>query len=338
MIRKILAVFEPQMEYADLFLSYVKEMRESVFDTRVFTKQSALQDFMKEHEVEVLLASEHSDYKEAAKEAKHTILLTEVRLVKEVDTYPMIYKFQSVEQILKEVFAICAEESKGEVTYLPKQTRWCKCYVVFSPYGGVGKTTLSLVLGHLLGNRKKVLVVHMAPFGRVQSWCGQPDNPAISRLFYAMKQGRKDLELRIQSLVTHVGNVDLLYGVEHYLDIQSMSASDMENFLQTLQHYTQYDVLVFDVSFLNEGLQVLLEHSDKIYEPVREHRKDSKWLQHFTIEEQARWKDKLRKVYLPWQKELPGSLEVTVRGIFGNAVEEVLERDEGYGGVTEKYL
>ena len=49
MIRKILAVFEPQMEYADLFLSYVKEMRESVFDTRVFTKQSALQDFMKEH-------------------------------------------------------------------------------------------------------------------------------------------------------------------------------------------------------------------------------------------------------------------------------------------------
>ena len=74
MIRKILAVFEPQMEYADLFLSYVKEMRESVFDTRVFTKQSALQEFMKEHEVEVLLASEHSDYKEVAKGAKHTIL------------------------------------------------------------------------------------------------------------------------------------------------------------------------------------------------------------------------------------------------------------------------
>ena len=93
MAKKILAILEPEEEYAGLLWDFMKEKKDFPFETSVFTKPDALVSYMKENNVDVLLASQTSDYNEASKEAAFTILLSEEQYVGEVK-HPVIYKFQ----------------------------------------------------------------------------------------------------------------------------------------------------------------------------------------------------------------------------------------------------
>jgi len=337
MKKQILAVLEPKEEYANLFLNYVKELGDCLFDTHVFTKMIALKEFVKENKVDVLLASEQSEYEEVREEATFTILLTEGRMVRETDSYPSVYKFQSAEQILREVFELCVEECKdNSIYYLPKQIRCCRQLAVFSPYGGTGKTTFSVVLGHLLGAQKKVLVVNLEPFSRPCGWLPQGEDAELSRLIYYMKQGRKDLDMKLQSLIRKVGNVDYLCGVRNYLDIQGMEKKDLEQLFHALWEYTYYDVIVYDISFLNEGIESLLEQCDVLYEPVIGEKQRTFWMQKFTKEKQKILEQKWKQVVLPREERLPENIELLVRGSVGIVVGELLRREGTYEQLTKR--
>lgn len=337
MKKQILAVFEPKEEYANLFLNYVKELGDNLFDTRVFTKVTALKEFMKENRVDVLLASEQSEYEEIRKEAGFTILLTEGRMIRERDAHPSVYKFQSAEQILREVFELCAEEYEDKSTYyLPKQIRCCRQLAVFSPYGGTGKTTLSVVLGHLLGANKKVLVVNLEAFSRSCGWLPQGEDAELSRLIYYMKQGRKDLHMKLQSLNRRVGNADYLCGVNHYLDIQGMEKIDLEQLFHALWEYTSYDVIIYDISFLNEGIESLLEQCDVLYEPVIGESQEEFWIEKFTKEKQKILKEKWKQVVLPREDRLSENIELLARGSVGVAVRELLRREGTYEQLAKR--
>ena len=331
MKKQVLAVLEPKEKYANLFFNYVKQLGNSLFDTRVFTKVSALKDFMKENRVDVLLASEQSEYEKVKAEAGFTILLTEGRMVRETDACPSVYKFQSAEQILREVFELCVEECEDKSNcYLPKQIRCCRQLAVFSPYGGTGKTTLSVVLGHLLGANKKVLVVNLEAFSRPCGWLPEEEDGGLSKLVYYMKQGRKDLDMKLQSLIRRVGNADYLSGVRHYLDIQGMGKRDLEQLFHALWEYTSYDVIIYDVSFLNEGIESMLEQCDVWYEPVIEQAKGNVWVEKFSKEKQKILKEKWKQVILPKEDRLPENIELLARGSFGIAVGEMLRREGTY--------
>lgn len=337
MKKQILAVLEPKEEYANLFLNYVKELRDSLFDTRVFTKIEALKVFMQENRVDVLLASEQSEYEEVGKKAGVTILLTEGRMVRETDSYASVYKFQSAEQILREVYDLCVEECEDKTKYyLPKQIRCCRQLAVFSPYGGTGKTTLSMVLGHLLGAKKKVLVVNLEAFSRPSDFISNWENGALSQLIYHMKQERSDLDMKLQSLIQRVGNADYLSGVRHYLDIQGMKRKDLEQLFQALWKYTFYDVIVYDVSFLNEGIEALLEQCDVLYEPVLEQGYGNGWMKKFSKEKQKVWEEKWKQVILPREDNLPQNIELLVRGKIGITVTEFLRREGSYEQLTKR--
>lgn len=337
MKKQILAVLEPKEEYANLFLNYVKELRDSLFDTRVFTKVTALKEFMGENRVDVLLASDQSAYEEVRQKAGFTILLTEGRMVREADSYPAVYKFQSADQILREVFDLCAEQCEDKSTYyLPKQIRCCRQLAVFSPYGGTGKTTLSVVLGHLLGVQKKVLVVNLEPFSRPCDWFSCGEEVALSRLIYYMKQGRKDLDMKLQSLIQRVGNADYLCGVRHYLDIQGMGKKDLEQLFYALWKYTSYDVILYDVSFVNEGIEVLLEQCDVLYEPVIAETVESLWTEKFSKEKQKILEEKRKQVVLPRVDSIPQNIELLARGSIGIAVEEMLRREGTYEQLAKR--
>ena len=337
MKKQILAVLEPKEEYANLFLNYVKELRDSLFDTRVFTKIEALKMFMQENRVDVLLASEQSEYEEVRKEAGFTILLTEGRMVRENDLYPSVYKFQSAEQILREVFDLCVEECEDKNTYyLPKQIRCCRQLAVFSPYGGTGKTTLSVVLGHLLGAKKKVLVVNLEPFSRPSDLIPNGDEDGLSRLIYYMKLKRSDLDMKLQSLIRRIGNTDYLSGVRHYLDIQGMRKKDLEQLFHALWKYTSYDVIVYDVSFLNEGIEGLLEQCDVLYEPVIGEGCGKSWIKRFSRDKQKILEEKWQQVLLPKEDRLPQNIELLARGSIGISVGELLGREASYEQLTKR--
>lgn len=295
MEKQVLAVLEPTVEYANLLLGYLQEQKEFMFQVCVFTKEDALRKYVKTTKVHVLLAAEESEYENFRREVDCLILLSSGRFVKGQDKDPVIYKFQSAQRILKEVCSICLEQGQAqEGCYFSNAEETKEQIVVFSPYGGVGKTLTSVVLGHMLGEAKKVLVVNLEPFIKKYRWLQTESTTGVSELIYYVKQENSNLEMKLQTLVTKAGNMDYLQGVSNYLDLQNMTRKDMFQFLQGIRKHTRYDVVIFDVSFFNEATKVLFELCHVILEPVQGESQFEQWKQSFSLEEQ-RWLERKRK-------------------------------------------
>lgn len=303
MEKRILAILEPKEEYATLFLNFIKEKKDFLFETRIFTKLDVLLSYIKDNRVDVLLAAKTCDYKEAARNASFTILLTEEQYVGEVD-HPVIYKFQSAQHILQEVFDIyLAHHGDSELRYLPKERHYNKKYVVFSPYGGIGKTTTAITLGAILSENNSVLVINLEMFPKVYSWqqnMREEQLHGISDLFYYLGQSHCDLEMKIKSMVTSIGHIDYLSGVSNLWDLQDMKEEDMFQLLHGLETYTSYDVIIFDVSFLSRGISVLFEECTNVIVPtLQDNQNGTQWYKSFSKREQKLLEEKAKTILLP---------------------------------------
>lgn len=333
MEKRILAILEPKEEYANLLLNFIKEKKDFLFETRVFTKLDALYSYMKKNRVDVLLAAKTSDYKEAAKMAPFTILLTEEQYVGEV-SYPVIYKFQSAEHILREVFDIyLTHHGDSEFRYLPRERNICKKYVVFSPYGGTGKTTAAITLGSILSENNSVLVVNLEMFPKSYFWekgCREEQANGISEVFYYMRQSHCDLEMKIKSMVISIGHIDYLSGVSNVWDLQEMQEGDMYQFLHGLEEYTSYDVIIFDVNFLSKGISALFEDCTNIIVPIfKESQNTTKWYQSFSKREQELLEQKVKMVLLPKMEYMDevADIHYLAHGAYGEELRNIFPEE-----------
>lgn len=322
MKKRILAVLETEQEYADLFLRFLKEKKDGLFETRIFTKEEALQSYLEEETADVLLASEECNYEQFQKQIPFVILLTENCYVKEGEESPTIYKFQSAEQILKDVLKLYVEQDQdGQGRYLAKERRFCRKIAVFSPYGGCGKTTTAAILGNLLGREEKVLLVSLEAFKKPCSWLEKEENGGLSELFYYIQQARGNIEMKLKSMVIRVGNMDYLPGVSNVLDLQKMCAEEMYACMHGIEQYSEYDVIIFDISFVSEALLALFEECEVIYQPVNKKQERSVWMKSFSKKEQKLLSEKCKELLLPWEQgSFDGNIEYLTASAVGEAI------------------
>lgn len=330
MSERVLAILEPESEYANLFLNFIEDKQEFPYKIRVFTKEQALLEYMEKTEVTVLLAAEQSNCMQLKEKCSKIILLTDTKGAATDHEESCIYKFQSAGQILKEVFQICSEEGKESACmYLPKKSHVARQYGVFSPYGGIGKTTLAMVLGHLLGKQQKVLVVNLEPFSKNYPWMQYRTGQGISQLVYYIIQGYADLDIKLAAMVESVGNTAYLCGPKHYLDLQAMKAEQMEKLLTALEQYSNYDVILYDISLVNQAMWNVCKRCDRILEPVFEEEKESMpaWAKSLSESEWDVIKKKRSSVVVPRIQEKYSSIEYISQGNFGNAVKAWMKKE-----------
>ena len=328
MKRSNLVICEPNEQYAALFLSYVNEHNPTGFDIHIFTDELLLEKYMKETKVDVLLVAEEVTKDELNKQAEVVIYLSEGAVAEKNDVKHVIYKFQSAEQILRQVCKICLQEKNVKMNLDFERKEKCKQIGIFSPKGGSGKTTLAMTLAQILGNQEKVLVVNLEAFSGNYSW--QQEGYGISNLMYLMKQERDDYQMQVQSAVYRVGNFDYLSGVSHYLDLQQMKKEDMECFLNCLQKYTHYDVIIYDMSFVNESLWGTLERCDYIFMPRIEGQKSVNMFQNVSEREKAALEEKLKKIILPFEKKMDDIICWLEQGRIGQCVSAYLKGCEAW--------
>ncbi len=333
MSEKILAILEPEKEYANLFLSFLEEKQELPYKIRVFTKEQTLKEFLEEATVDVLLAAEQSNYRTLEGLISRIIILVENKKKAEDCDERHIYKFQSAEHILQEVFKICIQNKEEHVCdYLSRKERGARQYGVFSPAGGIGKTTVTLVLGHLLGRGKKVLIVNLEAFSKRYHWLPSNSESGMSQLLYYVLQGYSELDIKLASMVVSVGNASYLCGVAHYLDLQAIEMEQMDKVLTALEQYSDYDVIIYDMSFVSEGMWSVFKRCEVIVEPVlkENHENTPEWVNCMSEKEWKHVQEKRRTVVMPKVQERYTSVEYISQGVLGTIVSELIQR-EGLG-------
>lgn len=286
--------------YMISLVKYLCKKKQEIVETRLFTNLSMLQDYLKKGQVDVLLAQEE--------EADHMIglqgfvpkliLLTEGNTVREASDFIPVFRYQSAEEMVREILEAVAEDDRIVYAGAVLAQRQGEIICGYSPFGGAGVSTFLMDLATDLAEKYSTLFISLEEFhGMEQLPPGKKGQQreeyrGMSEVIFYLQQRKEKLALKLDSLVYTWNQVDYLLAVENYCELYQMTKEDMKCFLQMLCYQTGYERLIFDVGYLGEAGDYLLEESDRIYMPLPktpvQERKQRSWEQ--TWERQGKGK------------------------------------------------
>ena len=152
-----LVICDREQEYAAAFAAYLLKKQELALQVQVCQSLEQVKRIREKSEIQVLLLSEdYSEEERNAIDAEQVFILTERAGGRQIsregaDSSLEIYRYQSAEMILAEIFGKCSEREAFDGLFFTKvRTQKMEIIGVFSPCHRCGKTRYALELGKKL--------------------------------------------------------------------------------------------------------------------------------------------------------------------------------------------
>lgn len=327
----ILVILDREEDFLYGIGRYFQERLLKSFDIYSFHRKESLVKFAEEKkkEIQVFLGSICLTEKEQKQlNIKQAIYLSDGRRIEERET-PAIYKYQPVEGIMKEFLEIChftremgRVAVKGSVRFLG----------VYSPVGRCGKTSLALVMGQVLAQKKRVIYVNLEEWPGFERIIGGYEGLDISDLIYYIKQGKKELGIYLDGMVVTLNQLKILPPVKKAPDIQEAEAKEIEVLFEEIVNSGEYDIVLVDFGSQIKSTFQLLERFEKVYMPVLKDQvsvaKQEQFLDFLKTSEYAEMEQKIKICRMRFLENLEEeSVEEMYYGNFGKFVKELLEEE-----------
>lgn len=162
--------------------------RTGSFPARAFTSRKRLEEFARDHGIDVLLTGTLSEGGFPGLPSVQRILLTEEEVRAGEGGGHGIYKYQSGDDILREVMAAYCETPEGKTDFPGLPASGKRIIGVYSPVGRCGKTSLALAMGQLLAREEKLLFITLDTFTGFSGLLDEQWKRDLSDLIYYYKQ------------------------------------------------------------------------------------------------------------------------------------------------------
>ncbi len=268
MKKSILAICDVEKSYACNFMEYINQKRSVPFEIQAFTNTGSLLECGSREEIDILLISDKamcSQVKELSIE--NIVILSEGVHDPRLDQYPSVYKYQSSDQVIREVMA-CYGKEVLEAQSPSAAGRRMELIGVYSPLGRSLKTSFALTLGQVLARDRATLYINLEEFSGFEALFQKNFRHTLSDLLYYIRQENSHVAYQLPSMVETVNNLDFVPPVVTPVDIWGTSPKQWEQLLDELMLHSTYEVVVLDVG---QGVQEwyrLLNRCRKIYMPV----------------------------------------------------------------------
>ncbi len=280
MEKVVIGLYE-KTSYAERFAEYFCHNKNNCVDFRIFTIREKISEFTKKTRIDVLLTDRGCvDDVGNEKNVGKIIVLSEGNYVMENEKYPVIFKYQSVEEIIKEVLADIADDENISINNTSVIKNNTELIGVYSASGGNIILEYGVELAVKTGKIKKTLLVCLEQLNGLDgaSW---PENETKKRsnvsykelsyvrgmsevIYYLNKRGNK-LALKLQSIICQKSGVDCIYPVEDYRDLESLDKNGISEFINVVSEQMDYDVVIFIVGYLSEAFMELMQRCDRLY-------------------------------------------------------------------------
>lgn len=327
-MERVLAVADNDREFASQLSEYLNEQDSFGFRTVAFTDESSLLDFAGDNQIDVLLCAESLAAPGQADRfnAKRVIVLSEYSYINEQADYPVIFKYQSAKNIMKEILTCYREQG----AYSVRREESARLISVCSPSGGCCKSTFALALALQESKRRRTLFISFDPFFTLPFQKKDGSEQGLTDVVYFMEESTKRLDKKVGNVVLHQGGLDYISGVAHWYDLYDFSVERTRLLLDTVVGDMGYECVVIDYgSFDINGMEILLR-SDTIYVPQtgkgRENAKFEEWIRQINFVSGSEILEKLRRISIPYDENLDRetfTFENIQRGTLGKFVEEM---------------
>lgn len=270
MNEKNLVVCDKELRYAVGLGENISLRTEFALRVQVCTSMDSMMQFKQNRKLHILIVDEAFTYEERKKMgAEQTFVLTKETCRDLGEKEREIYKFQSADRILAEVFeTYCGQRENGLIK--KKNTHKKRLLAVYSPIHRIGKTTFAIALGKELAKTDRTLYLNLEEYADVGGRFIEADEKNLSDLFYFMRQEEEDMALRISTMIAHIGDLEYIPPVLLGADLKEISLEEWQEFLTSILEETVYETVILDLGESIQGLLEILQFCDKVYMPVLE--------------------------------------------------------------------
>lgn len=267
----ILAIYDEEADYANRLMEYIKRTYKRYVQVRIFTNPDSLKEFLGQAPVHILLINEKLPVDEIKQDnIKNICLLTESTDHSGHNAYPVIYKYQSAEIILKELFLHFPIFQTRDKVENPVNKR---IITVFSFGEELIRQLFSYSLAKQYSIHKKTLYINFNALQVISALSGYKSEKDLSQVIYYLKQNNPNIGDKINESIVKRDTLDYMEGVSFGHDLYELTAEDMDVWLKVLTEQTQYEIIIMDTgSYYGASFELLL-YSSQIFWPAE----DNSW-------------------------------------------------------------
>lgn len=286
-------------------MEYLMKKKNIPFEIQAFTSPEVLADFARSHPVEILLISDKAITEEIRQlPIRQIILLSEGVHDPSLDQFPAVYKYQSSDNVIREVMACYGVENEVIVGQNQVTKKEMRIIGVYSPVGRTQKTSFALALGQILGRDRAVLYLNLESYSGFEQLLETHFDRGLSDILYYARQQNSGIVYKIAGMVQTIQNLDFLPPALFPMDIQTTKYEEWLWLFRQLEQNSSYEVLILDLGDAVCDLYQLLDYCTEIYVPIRQDvismAKIAQFEQTLQLWDSASVMEKIRKIRIPF--------------------------------------
>lgn len=331
----ILAILDYELDYANHLMDYFNRKDSRLLETIVFTNEQSLYEYTANNKIDLLLMNESMEIPEKKANIREVLLFTEESIItkKREEEYTYIWKFQSAEQIWREIvkyYAKQCEEQEG--MYISTGQDTTKIIGVFSPIGGSRASSFAIGLGQLLSRKSEVCYINMEAFSGLL--LENKEEGGLSELIYYCKERKENMILYLKAMLYRMDGLFTIAPVSHYKDLLEFEPEDMHFLLQEIKKDGTFSYIIFDFGYFPKAFPSFLGECDKLFMTITEDeigkQKIKQFYQILELEGLDELRAILRAIIVPSDLErAAGDYEINCYcgGVLGQFIKDIIKKE-----------
>lgn len=267
-MNQIFAVCDSETAFAYELVDFISQKKNFPFQVQLFTSVNTLESYSRDHPIAVaMIAQKDLPSETTINSIKHIVVLGEDGFEPEPEK-KTIYKYQSAEQVIKELLEWFAKEGIGG--RISSNQKNLKLIGIYSPIGRCLKTSFSFVLGQILSQKNKVLYLNMESYSGLGKLLQKEFETDMSELIYHLQNSREKFIYRMGCMTERTGKLDFLPPFFSHLDFISVTKDEWIQLFHEIEEGSDYEYLILDLSDAIQGLYDILRVCDVVYTLCRD--------------------------------------------------------------------
>ena len=267
---RTLAIYDKDMEYANGLLQYINGKQNIPFKTVCFTNRTSLMEYLENNKPDLLLIeAEEMNMEINEHSAKRIVLLSGGSMPFQYSEYTSIYKYQSMELIIKYILETFADDCRDQNLLEPQRHR-AKIIGIYSPVIRVGQTSFAITLGTVLSQKKQTLYVNMEEFSAVNRMLGERNQGDLSDLMYFYKQNPQSVSIKLQAVIDNIHGMDYIPPLVFSQDLRNIKSEEWVDLIEKISSAGLYEIIVIDLGSVLSNVFEMLDICDVICTVERE--------------------------------------------------------------------
>ncbi|MBO4310366.1 MAG: hypothetical protein J5856_04780 [Lachnospiraceae bacterium] len=243
MKRKILALFDSDINYMEKLYRYLNDSGKIGFMLCAFTNEDKLSEFLRKEKIDYLLASEDKNV-EGFAVGKIIYIYADAQK-------DGISRYSPADEVVERLIEIIGIDEITGVGLLNART---KLIGVYSPVGRIGKTSFCTVFGQMLAKTKKVLYLNFESFSGMPFSGSSEKKGDLADVLYYFKNIRQEFKSKFGNCIINFNGLDMIKSAYYFPDISYVTPEIWEEFLNELTMMNEYDYIIMDLSDYLQGL------------------------------------------------------------------------------------